>query len=82
MHVVKEDLNLSDHLDEEFEMALFIQNLMAELMALARANVIALGGNALVSFKFDQMLCTENVKNQAYALLSVSGDVLLLESNE
>jgi uncharacterized protein YbjQ (UPF0145 family) len=47
-----------------------------ELNAIIRAHTAALGGNAIISFAADQSLVNESIKNQCYALISVSGDVV------
>lgn len=44
--------------------------------AIARAHTRAVGGNALVSFNIQHTLFRETLKNQAYGLLSVSGDMV------
>ena len=48
---------------------------MIEMMAVIKAHVLCLGGNAVVGFSVDQIHFTESLKNQGYALLSMSGDV-------
>ena len=48
---------------------------MIEMMAVIKAHVLCLGGNAVVGFSVDQIHFTESLKSQGYALLSMSGDV-------
>lgn len=48
---------------------------MIEMLAIIKAHVLCLGGNAVVGFNIDQIHFTEAIKNQGYALISVSGDV-------
>ena len=48
---------------------------MVEIIAIIRAQVQCLGGNAVVSFNVDQIHFTDTLKNQGYALVSASGDV-------
>lgn len=48
-------------------------------MAVVRAHVVALGGNALLGFRMDELVIEENAqKNQCYSLVSVSGDAFLV----
>ncbi|KAL7751428.1 hypothetical protein RI367_003288 [Sorochytrium milnesiophthora] len=56
----------------------FLQMFMSEVFAIVRAHVQALGGNAIVAMQVEQSGFSESVKNQAYALVSVSGDVCRL----
>ena len=44
---------------------------------MARANVLSLGGNALVSFKMNQCILLDNPhRNQGQCLIKVSGDAV------
>ncbi|KAJ3198741.1 hypothetical protein HDU82_001069 [Entophlyctis luteolus] len=54
----------------------FTHALLAELYAVARSYTVALGGNAMVSFSVDTCMISENMKNQGYSLISISGDVV------
>ncbi len=54
----------------------FTHTFLVELNAIIRAHTAALGGNAILSFTADQSLVNESIKNQCYALISVSGDVV------
>jgi hypothetical protein len=51
---------------------------MVESHAIARAHVQALGGNALLSFRLRRSSGGEQ-RNQAYNLLSISGDAVVVE---
>jgi hypothetical protein len=52
-----------------------VQFLM-EVQAIARAHAVAMGGNAIVAFRVERSHFNETLKNQAYALVSISGDVV------
>ncbi|KAJ2999533.1 hypothetical protein HDV02_002680 [Globomyces sp. JEL0801] len=54
----------------------FTHVFMMELLAVVKAHVTCLGGNGMVGFTIDQCQFTESLKNQGYALISVSGDVV------
>ncbi|KAJ1658009.1 hypothetical protein IWQ61_002673 [Dispira simplex] len=54
----------------------FVYQFLNECQATLRAHVTALGGNALLSLHIDQCLVEESLKNHAYALISISGDVV------
>ncbi|KAJ1966816.1 hypothetical protein IWQ62_002231 [Dispira parvispora] len=54
----------------------FVYQFLNECQATLRAHVAALGGNALLSLHIDQCLVEESLKNHAYALASISGDVV------
>lgn len=60
----------------------FCQDLLLEAMAILRAHVIALGGNALVNLQLKPAAFLENFKNQLHGILHISGDVLELELDE
>ena len=74
LHFVKED-----HVSHDAAtggMASFVSAFTVEVLAIARSHVAALGGNAVLGYNMDQFIFHENLKNQAYALISVSGDVV------
>ena len=55
----------------------FTHSFIAEAQALARAHVAARGGNAALMYRLTQVKLADNTyKNHAYALLSVSADVV------
>ncbi|KAJ1504680.1 hypothetical protein HMI54_015298 [Coelomomyces lativittatus] len=81
LHFVKEaNLTLSNY--DHGGMGLFVQLFWAETLAVLGAHVQALGGNALVAFRIEHALFLESIKSQAYALISVSGDVCELNFEE
>ncbi|OZJ02721.1 hypothetical protein BZG36_05105 [Bifiguratus adelaidae] len=55
----------------------FANQFLMEVQSVARAHIAALGGNAIVGYHVDQTYIEENVKNQGYAILSLSGDVVV-----
>lgn len=55
----------------------FMQSFVAEVLAIVRAHVAALGGNALVSFFLNQCILVHNPhKNQGQCLINVGGDAV------
>ncbi|XP_062605491.1 C2 domain-containing protein 5-like isoform X6 [Saccostrea cucullata] len=61
----------------------FMQTFVAEVMANVRANVASLGGNGLVSYRMNQcvLMCNPH-KNQSQCLINVSGDAVVVSSEE
>nr|XP_019593541.1 PREDICTED: C2 domain-containing protein 5 isoform X10 [Rhinolophus sinicus] len=65
-------------LREEGGVSGFLHAFIAEVFAMVRAHVAALGGNAVVSYIMKQCVFMENPnKNQAQCLINVSGDVVV-----
>lgn len=55
----------------------FVHSFINEVLALIRAHVTALGGNAMVAFYMTEMTLNESIhKNQGQCLISVGGDVV------
>ncbi|KAI9145612.1 hypothetical protein BKA69DRAFT_1048633 [Paraphysoderma sedebokerense] len=75
LHFVKET-----HLVHEKEMGYFIHVFLSEILAVVRAHVYAYGGNALVGFRLDQTIFHQDIKNQAYGMVSMTGDVCKLQA--
>ncbi|XP_032895360.1 C2 domain-containing protein 5 isoform X7 [Amblyraja radiata] len=64
-------------LREEGGVSGFLHAFIAEVFAMVRAHVAALGGNAVVSYIMKQCVFMENAnKNQAQCLVNVSGDAV------
>ncbi|XP_076811783.1 C2 domain-containing protein 5-like isoform X2 [Clavelina lepadiformis] len=58
----------------------FVSRSLTETNALIRAHVVALGGNALTSYKSSHCVLKESLaKNEAQCLIHVSGDVVLID---
>ncbi|XP_006769703.1 PREDICTED: C2 domain-containing protein 5 isoform X3 [Myotis davidii] len=65
-------------LREEGGVSGFLHAFVAEVFAMVRAHVAALGGNAVVSYIMKQCVFMENPnKNQAQCLINVSGDAVI-----
>ncbi|XP_062932331.1 C2 domain-containing protein 5 isoform X4 [Cynocephalus volans] len=65
-------------LREEGGVSGFLHAFIAEVFAIVRAHVAALGGNAVVSYIMKQCVFMENPnKNQAQCLINVSGDAVV-----
>uniref|UniRef100_A0A4W3JNR9 C2 calcium dependent domain containing 5 n=1 Tax=Callorhinchus milii TaxID=7868 RepID=A0A4W3JNR9_CALMI len=65
-------------LREEGGVSVFLHSFIAEVFAMVRAHVAALGGNAVVSYIMKQCVFMENPnKNQAQCLINVSGDAVI-----
>lgn len=57
-------------------MGAFVFSFIAEVQAVARAHTAARGGMALIALTIDQVQILRDDRNQAYATISVSGDVV------
>ncbi|XP_055029863.2 C2 domain-containing protein 5 isoform X17 [Misgurnus anguillicaudatus] len=65
-------------LREEGGVSGFLHMFIAEVFAMVRAHVAALGGNAVVSYTMKECVFMENPnKNQAQCLINVSGDAVI-----
>ncbi|XP_074489208.1 C2 domain-containing protein 5 isoform X20 [Sebastes fasciatus] len=65
-------------LREEGGVSGFLHSFIAEVFAMVRAHVAALGGNAVVSYSMKECVLMENPnKNQAQCLINVSGDAVI-----
>lgn len=57
----------------------FVQGFMTEILAIVRAHVASLGGNAVVAFQMTQCVLLHNPhKNQGQCLINVAGDAVLI----
>jgi uncharacterized protein YbjQ (UPF0145 family) len=75
LHFVKETHILHDTTVSS-GMGGFVHVFLMEIQAVARSHVAALGGDAIVGLRVDESFFQESVKNQGYALISISGDVV------
>ncbi|KAG0001113.1 hypothetical protein BGZ80_000618 [Entomortierella chlamydospora] len=75
LHFVKETHILHDSTVSS-GMGGFVHVFLMEIQAVARSHVAALGGDAIVGLRVDESFFQESVKNQGYALISISGDVV------
>ncbi|XP_039510395.1 C2 domain-containing protein 5 isoform X4 [Pimephales promelas] len=65
-------------LREEGGVSGFLHTFIAEVFAMVRAHVAALGGNAVISYSMKECVFMENPnKNQAQCLINVSGDAVI-----
>ncbi|XP_037041487.1 C2 domain-containing protein 5 isoform X2 [Bradysia coprophila] len=57
----------------------FVHSFITEVLAIVRANITALGGNAMVSFYMTELILVDNPhKNHGQCLISVGGDVVFV----
>ncbi|KAF9918664.1 hypothetical protein BX616_006910 [Lobosporangium transversale] len=75
LHFVKETHILHDATVSS-GMGGFVHVFLMEIQAVARSHVAALGGDAILGLRVDESFFQESVKNQGYALISISGDVV------
>lgn len=75
-HFVKESYLDYDDVDLTKGMGGFAHGFLGEILAVARAHCAALGGNAVLTFRIDQAVFSENVKSTGYAVVTCSGDVV------
>ncbi|XP_067642552.1 uncharacterized protein [Eurosta solidaginis] len=55
----------------------FVHSFITELLAVVRAHISALGGNAMVSFYMSELILVDNQhKNQGQCLISIGGDAV------
>jgi hypothetical protein len=76
LHFIKESNLMYDTLVGSSGMGEFSHVFLMEILAVVKAHVLCLGGNAVVCFAIDQILLAESIKNQGYGMISVSGDVV------
>ncbi|XP_018573148.1 C2 domain-containing protein 5 isoform X2 [Anoplophora glabripennis] len=64
---------------EEGGLSGFIHSFVTEVLAIVRAHVTALGGNAMIAFFLTEIVLLHNLhKNQGQCLVNVGGDVVLV----
>jgi uncharacterized protein YbjQ (UPF0145 family) len=79
LHFVKEATVIFEVGTGKEGMGGFTHAFLTEMYAITRAHAVALGGNAVLAFSLDQVTVVESIRNQAYALVSLSADVVLVE---
>ena len=79
LHFVKEATVVYETGTGKEGMGGFTHVFLSEMYAITRAHASALGGNGVLAFSLDQVTVVESIRNQAYALVSLSGDVVLVE---
>lgn len=61
----------------------FVHSFISDILAILRAHVTALGGNALIAFSFSEPILINNLhKNQGQCLVNVGGDVVYVSYNK
>ncbi|OQS06331.1 hypothetical protein THRCLA_01628, partial [Thraustotheca clavata] len=60
----------------------FFHLFLSEAIAVVRAHVRALGGNAMLSFRLLPIESSQLYRNQVYNMISVTGDAVLLERDQ
>ncbi|KAI9103092.1 hypothetical protein DFS34DRAFT_351995 [Phlyctochytrium arcticum] len=79
LHFVKESAQTFDPSSGLTGMGGFTHAFLVELLGVLRAHAVALGGNAVVGFAVEKMVVEESLKNGAYALVSIGGDVVWVD---
>lgn len=79
LHFVKEATIIYDTGTGKDGMGGVTHAFLVEMYSIARSHAAALGGNAVVSFSLDHVTVLESIRNQAYMLVSLSADVVLVE---
>lgn len=72
---------IKEAIGREAELGLFTQRFLEEVQSMARANVIARGGNALIDFEITHFLLEQESAKEAYALVGLSGDAVKVIDN-
>ncbi|XP_065354941.1 C2 domain-containing protein 5 [Calliphora vicina] len=61
----------------------FVHGFITELLAVVRAHISALGGNAMVSFYLTELILFDNQhKNQGQCLISIGGDAVVVSYHQ
>jgi len=81
--LIKEDDRAKEGTDEA---AVFYQEFFTEALWLARSQVRFLGGNCLLGFRVNTYLLRDNIRGSKhksiYALLSISGDAVMVDTEQ
>jgi len=59
-----------------------LYSFISESNAIAKAQVIALGGNALICHSISSQDCGGVYRNQGYSIVSIAGDAVVIEADE
>uniref|UniRef100_A0A7S0FG36 C2CD5 C-terminal domain-containing protein n=1 Tax=Pyrodinium bahamense TaxID=73915 RepID=A0A7S0FG36_9DINO len=76
VHMIKETVNVT----RQFEsLQVFYHQFVAEALLTAKARVLAVGGDALLGYRINNLFLREDTR-RAYAVISISGDAAKLSS--
>merc|ERR1711920_1075675 len=76
VHMIKENVNMT----RQFEsLQVFYHQFVAETLSTAKAPVLAVGGDALLGYRINNLFLREESR-RAYAVISISGDAAKLRS--
>ena len=70
------------HLEEQASMNNYSHKFLLEVLAVAKAHVRCIGGNALLSVRILPQETAEEDVNQAYSMITISGDAALMEEDK
>lgn len=70
------------HLEEQASMNNYSHKFLLEVLAVAKAHVRCIGGNALLSVRILPQETAEEDVNQAYSMITISGDAALMEEKK
>jgi len=74
VHMIKENVNVT----KQFEsLQVFYHQFVAETLSTAKAHVLAVGGDALLGYRINNLFLREE-SGRAYAVISISGDAAKL----
>ena len=69
------------HLEEQASMNRYSHKFLLEVLAVAKAHVKCIGGNALLSVRILPQETAEEDVNQAYSMITISGDAAFMEED-
>lgn len=70
------------HLEEQASMNNYSHKFLLEVLSVAKAHVRCIGGNALLSVRILPQETAEEDVNQAYSMITISGDAALMEEDK
>ena len=62
--------------NDDFGLSFLVHSFKMEILSVVKSFATSVKADKIVNLKWDQMLFRGNFRNQAYALISVSGDIL------